>query len=859
MIDSSSGSLLPFVGRPWGMNNWAIQTNNYAGARASPLTHWWFHPHDREFYGIRCTHQASPWIYDYGEFLLTPSVGPLKWTFPDKASAYNRSSATFHPYEINITLESYCTHNEADGGCTSAAVTATERAAMIKLRFPPLDKTSGWDQTRHLRVLVGRDMAAVTDSITSRSGSRAVVGRTSANSGGVPIGLRPMRPDQLKRAGTHRHGSSAMSSHCLGSSAGVEAARAMSFAHGLHFLGHDIGNATVPVGEEPAVACAEACAKTEECQAFSVDIGISALSDDGDDSSAAICNLKSRAVHRHTDGQSATLVGWLDSAVPQVEIFNFAHHFHMEFDEDIKEFKKNIFRDDKMYRLGLEGIVSFDESVTEVNIRIGTSFISAEQASLNLEREIPPGTTFEGLREMSRRVWNDLLARTELRDIGNSTSEEGDFALRTWYTNLYRASVYPRMNFEYDVSGDPVHYSPYDSHGRIFPGVLSTDSGFWDAYRTVYPLGSIIRANQTALQMDGWLNAYKESGHLPGWASPGTRGAMTGNMQDASIADAIIKGLFADDDKANLAYKAILDDTESMKASNRKGLKEYESMGYVPVGRGIGDEVAVTLNYALADFSVALAATERGDSANAARLQQRSERAWRSVWRPKFKGGFFAPKQEDGNWQEPFDEFGWGGAYTEASAWQYRFYLPHDPEGLRDAYAAAPGNMTMCDFLKSTMEGRGVRNPGSTYHNGDWGLHHEQVEMVESGIGEYEHNNQPVWHQLYMFAPAGCAADGQYWLRQAMSRLYSPSRFSGDEDNGSMSAWFILSAMGIYQLVPGSTRYSIGSPLHRHVSIALDNGRHLEILAEGNTPQTPYVHAVHFNETALTELAVDYW
>eukprot|EP00930_Biecheleria_cincta_P085019 TRINITY_DN74443_c0_g1_i1.p1 TRINITY_DN74443_c0_g1~~TRINITY_DN74443_c0_g1_i1.p1 ORF type:complete len:188 (+),score=14.45 TRINITY_DN74443_c0_g1_i1:33-566(+) len=130
-FDYGTGSLLPFVGRPWGMNNWAVQSNDYSGAKLGPLSHWWFHPEDREFYGIRCTHQASPWIYDYGQFLIMPSVGPLETSYPNKASAYNRSSAIFHPYEVNVTLQSFCSSEEIGGGCTSVALTATERAAFV--------------------------------------------------------------------------------------------------------------------------------------------------------------------------------------------------------------------------------------------------------------------------------------------------------------------------------------------------------------------------------------------------------------------------------------------------------------------------------------------------------------------------------------------------------------------------------------------------------------------------------------------------------------------------------------------------------------------------------------------------------
>ena len=130
--------------------------------------------------------------------------------------------------------------------------------------------------------------------------------------------------------------------------------------------------------------------------------------------------------------------------------------------------------------------------------------------------------------------------------------------------------------------------------------------------------------------------------------------------------------------------------------------------------------------------------------------------------------------------------------------------------------------------------------------------------MVENCFGQYEHNNQPVWHILWMFAPAGCAADGQYWLRQATSRFYRPAWFSGDEDNGSMASWFLLSAMGVYQLVPANTTYSLGSPLYRSISVRLDNGNTLRIEAPGNSADRPFVSAAHFNGTALPGLSIDY-
>ena len=191
--DLGRGSLLPFIGRPWSMNNWAIQTNDYAGSRVGPLSHWWFHPEDAWFYGFRCTHQASPWIYDYGELLLTPSIGPLSDGWPTKAASYSRQASTFSPDEINVTLQSYCTAH----GCLQAAITATERAAMLRLTFPPLDNTTGWNQTRHLRLLIGRDGAALTDHAEANATAGTLTGFTRANSGGVPIEEAALPDEQL--------------------------------------------------------------------------------------------------------------------------------------------------------------------------------------------------------------------------------------------------------------------------------------------------------------------------------------------------------------------------------------------------------------------------------------------------------------------------------------------------------------------------------------------------------------------------------------------------------------------------------------------------------------------------------------
>ena len=150
--DLGFGSTIPFVGAPFGMNNWAPQTNDKSGSTLG-LNKWWFHPEDAFFYGYRCTHQASPWIYDYGQFLLTPAMGMEQSGWPNKASSYNRTSAVFGPDQVNVSLTNYCT---AKGECMSTAITATERAAIMRVVFPPHDNLNDWDETRRLRILLGQ-------------------------------------------------------------------------------------------------------------------------------------------------------------------------------------------------------------------------------------------------------------------------------------------------------------------------------------------------------------------------------------------------------------------------------------------------------------------------------------------------------------------------------------------------------------------------------------------------------------------------------------------------------------------------------------------------------------------------------
>jgi len=202
-------------------------------------------------------------------------------------------------------------------------------------------------------------------------------------------------------------------------------------------------------------------------------------------------------------------------------------------------------------------------------------------------------------------------------------------------------------------------------------------------------------------------------------------------------------------------------------------------------------------------------------------------------------------------WTEPFDQYAWGGDYTEAGPWQFRFYVPHDPQGLSQLYGSAGSDM--CDMLQL------MQTTNSVFHLGSYSSEiHEQAEMASNCWGQYAHNNQPSHHILYMFngmdaqgATGKCAARGQYWLRKVQRELYNlrPAMYAGDEDNGEMSAWFVLSSLGLYNLSPGSNEYAFGSPLFQEVDIVVNATTNtvLTIRANNNAPSNPYITSIKYN------------
>lgn len=466
---------------------------------------------------------------------------------------------------------------------------------------------------------------------------------------------------------------------------------------------------------------------------------------------------------------------------------------------------------------------------TPVEARIATSFISFEQAERNLDRELGTKSADE-LRAEGEAIWREYFNRIEV--------EGGDTAQRsTFYSCLYRALLFPRMWHEPDADGKPHHFSPYN--GKVVPGVMYADHGYWDLYRAWYPFMSILYPDRLAEILQAWVNAYSEGGWLPQFPAPGYRACMTGSLIDAVFGDAAAKGIRGFD--LATAYEGLKKHAtqpgDPDRGYGRRGIEDYLRLGYVSVDH-VKQSVAETADAAYGDFCIAQVAKALGRKADAIMFLARS-RNWRNVFDPGT--GFLRGKHLDGSWLEPFDQFAWGSPYVEGSSWQHRWDVPHDIPGLIEALGGNERAVAALDKMLALPPIFDVGVYGQEIH--------EMSEMAAVNFGQYAQSNQPVHHVLYIFAVAGRPDRTQYWARRVMAELYSPEIFPGDEDTGSMAAWFLLNAMGFYSLCPGKAEYVTGSPLFERITLRLSSGKQTVIEAHGQGPASVYVSKLLVDQT----------
>jgi predicted alpha-1,2-mannosidase len=468
-----------------------------------------------------------------------------------------------------------------------------------------------------------------------------------------------------------------------------------------------------------------------------------------------------------------------------------------------------------------------------VKVRIGTSFISLEQARRNLDRELPD-FDLAAAYGRARSAWDHGLSRI---DVSGGTPAQ----LVTFYTALYRCLLFPRMLYEVGSAG-PVYRSPYDK--QVHHGYMYADSGFWDTYRTEFPLLCMLYPQRVSEICQSMLAAYKEGGWLPKWPHPNETNVMIGTHGDSILADAWCKGVRGFD--VSEAYRAAAKDgTEQGDANSsaREGIEYYEGIGYLPADL-MREATSRTLEFAYDDFCVAQLARAAGLPGEYEKFSRRA-RNYRTVFDPQ--SGFMRGRKLDGGWLTPFDPLAWGSPYTEGCAWQYTFSVQQDVPGLVALFGGRDKFIGKLDALFNTAPEFHLGN----YHQ----VVHEMRELAMVNMGQYAHNNEPVHHDIYLYDWVGQPYKTQALARTATSRLYTdqPDGIIGDEDTGQMSAWYVMSALGFYPFCPGQPVYVMGSPLFARAVLHLPNGRDFEISAPDNAPDRPYIQAATLDGKPLTQ------
>ncbi len=515
---------------------------------------------------------------------------------------------------------------------------------------------------------------------------------------------------------------------------------------------------------------------------------------------------------------------------------NFRNYFVIEFDKAftykaVVDNKTLIAESTETTSAHAGAIIGFATKKGEtVHARVASSFISEEQALQNL-KELGDDT-FDTLVEKGKDAWNDVLGRVEVE--GGNLDQ-----YRTFYSCLYRSLLFPRKLYEVDASGAIVHYSPFN--GKVLPGYMYTDTGFWDTFRCLFPLLNLIYPSVNKEIQEGLINTYKESGFFPEWASPGHRGCMVGNNSASVLVDAYMKGVRVDD--VATLYEGLLHATENVhpeiSSTGRLGYEYYNRLGYVPYDVKINENAARTLEYAYNDWCIYKLAKELKRHKKEINMFAHRAMNYKNLFDKETL--LMRGKNKDGKFMAPFSPLKWGDAFTEGNSWHYTWSVFHDPQGLINLMGGDDVFVSMLDSVFSVPP---------VFDDSYYGqVIHEIREMTVMNMGNYAHGNQPIQHMIYLYNYAKQPWKAQYWLRQVMDRLYTPTPdgYCGDEDNGQTSAWYVFSALGFYPVCPGTDQYVLGAPLFKKATVHFENGKAIEIKAPQNSCTNLYIKDMKVN------------
>ena len=465
-----------------------------------------------------------------------------------------------------------------------------------------------------------------------------------------------------------------------------------------------------------------------------------------------------------------------------------------------------------------------------VNLRVASSFISIDQAQINL-REVE-GKSFDAVKNACRDSWNAALGRIQVSDTNIDR-------IRTFYSCLYRSLLFPRDLSEVNANGERVHYSPYN--GEVRPGYMTTDTGFWDTFRSLFPLMNLVYPDQSVKVQEGLVNAYLESGFLPEWASPGHRGCMVGNNSASVGADAYVNGIRGYD--AEKLWEAVVSDAHKVhpevSSTGRLGWEYYDSLGYVPCNVGIKENAACTLEYAYNDWCIYMFGKALGKPESELEPYRKAALNYRNLYDPEYK--LMVGKNADGSFSRPFSPLKWGGDFTEGNSLHYTWSVFQDPQGLIDLMG---GDEPFSEMMDS------VFNIPPVFDDSYYGFPiHEIREMQVMNMGNYAHGNQPIQHFIYLYDWCGQPWKVQARIREVMDKFYTaaPDGYCGDEDNGQTSAWYVFSAMGFYPVCPVSGEFAVGTPLFKHVKVNMPSGKSFIVNAPENSNDNFYIGSMKVN------------
>ncbi|MFK4851993.1 GH92 family glycosyl hydrolase [Microbacterium sp. ZW T6_19] len=517
-------------------------------------------------------------------------------------------------------------------------------------------------------------------------------------------------------------------------------------------------------------------------------------------------------------------------------------------------------------RNGTARYAAFDTATDRtVELRLSTSFISQDQARHNFDLELA-GVSFEQAHTAVQEAWNDRLG--VVHDVKGAT----DTQLVNLYSSLYRLNLYPNSQFENTgsaASPDYKYASPVSptagsatdtqTNAKIVDGKIYVNNGFWDTYRTAWPLYSLLYPDVTEELVDGFVQQYRDGGWVARWSSPGYADLMTGTSSDVAFAEAYLAGAL-DTGTALEAYDAAVKNATVRPPSNdvgRKGIAQSIFLGYTEASTH--ESASWGLEGFINDFGIAEMAKALSEDPQtpASRVEQLKEEAtyfearaehYSEMFNPE--AGTFTSRNADGTWTSgaDFDKKAWGGAFTEASAWTFGYHAPHDVDGLAALYGGRQGLLdNLHDFL-------------TTREKADYSGIHEAREARDVRLGMLGMSNQISHHIPYVLAEAGDPSGAQALIRDIQDRLFVGSDigqgYPGDEDNGEFSAWYVFSALGFYPMEVGSGNYTVGTPLFDSATLSIGD-TDLVINAPGASEGADYVAGVSINGQAIADTTFD--